>query len=124
MSHQLTVLSRPGYLHIQVTGENEPQTVVSYIAEVSAVCEKKNASVVLVEENLQGPGLNMFDIFKVFPKLRQTPPSLHWIVYVDTNPAHDPAMMEFAKEMAIKRGLRVRLCRSVAEAEDWIKMIL
>ena len=123
MPYQLTAHPRPGYLHIQVTGENAPQTVVSYIAEVSALCEEKKTSIVLIEENLQGPGLNMFDIFKVFQQLRQAPSTLRWIVYVDTNPAHDPAMMDFARELAVKRGLRVRICKSVAEAEDWVKMV-
>ena len=119
--YQLTIHPMPGYLHVIATGENSVQSVTSYINEVGVLCEQQKYSVVLIEENLQGPGLNMFDIFKVMRQLKSSPKILQWIVYVDANPAHDPGMMDFARELAIKRGLRVRLCRTTAEAKDWIE---
>ena len=123
MTYQLTTHPNPVYLHVQVTGENSSSNVVNYVHEIGEICAKHNHSTVLIEENLQGPGLSMFDIVKVFKSLRSVPQQLHWLIYVDTNPAHDPIMMDFARELAIRRGLRVRLCRSVKEAKEWIEMM-
>ncbi len=122
MSYQLTTQPMPGYLHVIVTGKNTAQNVMNYISEVGALCDKEKFSTVLIEENLQGSGLNMFDIFKVMKGLKQTPKILRWIVYVDINPAHDPGMMDFARELAVRRGLRVRICRTVQEAKEWIEV--
>jgi hypothetical protein len=124
MPYQLTAQAKPGYLHVLATGENSPQAVADYITEVGKLCVEKKQSIVLIEENLQGPGLSMFDIFKVIKSLRQAPQLIRWIVYVDANPAHDPFMMDFAKNLAVSRGLRVHLCRSVAEAEEWIRTMV
>ena len=124
MSYQLALHPNPVYLHVKVTGENTSDNIVNYIHEVGDICLERKHSVVLIEEYLRGPGLSMFDIAKVFKVLRDTPRELHWVVYVDTNPANDPIMMDFARELAIRRGLKVRLCRSVNEAKEWIEMMM
>lgn len=122
MSYQLTTQPMPGYLHVTITGENSVTNVTDYIAKVGALCDEQNMAVVLIEENLRGPGLNMFDIFKVIKEVKQIPKVLRWIVYVDTNPHHDPGMMDFASELAVRRGLRVRICQTVQEAREWIEI--
>ncbi len=122
MSYQLTTNPMPGYLHVIVTGKNTVQNVTSYLAEVGKLCEEQKYATVLIEENLEGSGLSMFDIFKVIKEVKQIPGILRWIVYVDTNPEHDPGMMDFARELAVRRGLRVRVCRTVQEAREWIEV--
>lgn len=122
MSYQLTTQSMPGYLHVTVTGKNSAENVVSYLTEVAALSDEQKIQTILIEENLQGPGLNMFDIFKLIKGFKQIPKGIHYIVYVDTNPEHDPGMMDFARELAVRRGLRVRICRTVQEAKGWIEV--
>lgn len=124
MTYQLTTHKTPTYLHVRVSGTNSVKTVTDYIHKVGDICEEQNCAVVLIEENLLGHGLNMFDIVKVIKGLRNSPSVLRWLIYVDTNPAHDPILMDFARELAIRRGLRVRICRSVKEAQEWIGTML
>ena len=124
MTYQLTVQPTPAYLHAQVTGDNSVKTVTDYIHEIGDICEQQKISMVLIEENLHGPGLSMFDIAKVIKGLRKSPLILRWVIYVDVNPAHDPILMDFARELAIRRGLRIRICRSVKEAKEWIETML
>lgn len=111
-----------GYLHVAITGENSVKNVTDYIIKVGSLCDEQKMSVVLIEENLRGPGLTMFDIFKVIRGLQLMPKILKWIAYVDTNPDHDSTMMDFARELAVRRGLRVHICRTVEEAEEWAKI--
>ena len=124
MTYQLTTHKTPAYLHVQVTGTNSVKTVIDYIHDIGDLCQEQNCSMILIEENLQGHGLSMFDIVKVIKGLRNSPPVLRWVVYVDVNPAHDPVLMDFARELAIRRGLRVRICHSVKDAKEWIASML
>ncbi len=124
MTYQLTVHPTSAYLHAHVTGENSVKNVTDYIHEIGDICEGQKISMVLIEENLRGPGLSMFDIVKVIKGLRKSPPVLRWVIYVDANPAHDPVLMDFARELAIRRGLRIRICRSQKEAKEWIETML
>jgi hypothetical protein len=43
------------------------------------------------------------------------------VAYVDLNPEHSAANMEFAKTVAGNRGLDVRVFATVAEAEAWLR---
>ncbi len=124
INYQLTSSPKKGYVHFQVGGDNTVQNVVAYLNEINKFCAANKISTVLIEENLRGPGLNMFDVFKVVKDILTRPQhQLNRIVYVDVNPAHDPAMMTFAKDLAFNRGLRVHICRTVKEAEDWLTLM-
>ncbi len=123
-NYQITATPKNGYLHFQVSGNNSAQNVVGYLNEINEQCAAQKVSTVLIEENLRGPGLNMFDVFKVVKEILTRPQhQLNRIVYVDVNPTHDPAMMAFAKDLAFNRGLRVHICRTVKEAEEWLAMM-
>ena len=122
MSYQITAHPMSGYLHVIITGENTAENVTNYITKVGAMCDEQKISTVLIEENLQGSGLNMFDIFKIIKGLQHTPKILHWIAFVDTNPAHDSTMMDFARELAVRRGLRVHICHTVEDAKEWAQV--
>ena len=122
MSYQMTAHPMPGYLHVVIAGENSAVNVTDYITKVGALCDEQKISVVLIEENLRGPGLTMFDIFKVIRGLQLMPKILKWIAYVDTNPEHDSTMMDFARELAVRRGLRVHICKTVDDARGWAEV--
>src|SRR5262249_19507101 len=55
----------PGYLHVKVSGDNTPETVLKYLGEVRAACERLACPYVLIEESLRGPRLDTLDIFAV-----------------------------------------------------------
>ena len=43
------------------------------------------------------------------------------IAYVDVNPEHPTAHMQFAETVAVNRGMNIRMFATVAEAEEWVR---
>jgi hypothetical protein len=124
MSYRVTVEERPGYLHARVTGENSPGAVAGYLAEVHAACVRSGCRALLIEEDLTGPGLGMAQIFKLASEgAERAIPDIDEIAYVDLNPEHSRADLHFAENVAGRRGLRVRLFATLAEAEHWLAAV-
>ena len=122
MAYQLTVEQKTGYLHIRVSGENSPEIVRSYLQEVFSVCRQRNCSVVLIEEDLRGPGLGVLDIHQIASEgSKRTWPTVRRIAYVDTNKEHSQPNMQFAETVAVNLGLNVRVFPTVKEAEEWLR---
>jgi hypothetical protein len=121
MSYKLTVESKSNYLHVAVQGDNSPQSVLAYLSEVRNKCVEHGCSNVLIEENLQGPRLNTLQIFEVLREaIASAPPLFLRIAYVDINPEHDRAAMGFAEDVAVNRGINVKIFSSIIEAENWL----
>lgn len=122
MNYSLTVEEHPTYLHFRVVGRNTYETVRSYLFEIYTICVHQKISIILIEENLEGDGLNLAEIFKIVSEgsQRKSMP-VHRIAYVDLNPEHSSVNMEFAKTVAVNRGLDVRVFVTVAEAEQWLR---
>lgn len=121
MPYNLTSIEKPNYLHVKVSGENTAGNIVGYFREVIALCKQKNYAIVLVEDNLNGPSLNMFEIANVITEGTKDAQSMQWIAYVDVNPQHDKAMVEFAGNLAANRGVRMKVFQNVADAEYWLQ---
>jgi len=120
MSYEVTVLERPGYLHIRVSGENTPANVRAYLTEVRIACTERGCSSVLVEENLSGAGLNLGEIYNLVKEgSARTAPGIR-IAYVDVNPEHSSSNMRFAEDVAINFGVDVRVFATLPEAAKWI----
>jgi hypothetical protein len=123
MSYQLSIERKPDYLHARVTGENTAQNVRAYMEEIRTACWRLRCPAVLIEEHLTGPSLSLTDIFGVAqdgsrpPKPEETPMR---IGYVDTNPEHSHADMQFAETVATNRGLNVRVFRTTVDAQGWL----
>ena len=121
MSIEMTVHQVDSYLHFRVTGINSPENVRHYFSQVQEFCAQQQCPFVLIEENLQGPGLKLSDIYqlvaegsqRVFPHVRR-------LAYVDTNPLHSSSDMQFAENVAVNRGLNMRVFARVEDAEQWI----
>ena len=123
-AYQLSIQERDGYLHFQVTGDNQIEVVKKYLAEIYQECVKRGVSSILVEENLQGPGLRVLDIFRIVEQGSQGVPSqIRQIAYGDTNPEHSETNLKFARTVASNRGLNVRLFSTVTEAEEWLLLL-
>jgi hypothetical protein len=69
-----------------------------------------------------GPSLTMLSIFGIASKGAESAQSslLRAIAYVDTNPQHDHSKMQFAGNVAQKRGLQVQPFATVAAAKRWL----
>jgi hypothetical protein len=120
MSYEITFLERPGYLHIQVTGENTLANVRAYLSEVRIACTERGCSSVLIEENLRGAGLNIAQIYNLVKEgSARTAPNVR-IAYVDVNPEHSSSNMRFAEDVAANRGVDVRVFATLPEAAKWI----
>ena len=123
MSYELSVEQKEGYLHFHVTGDNEKETVKNYLAAIYEECVRRNISAILVEENLQGPGLRVLDIFRIAEEGGQTVGSaIRRVAYVDANQEHSHTNMKFATTVASNRGLNVRLFSTVKDAEEWLRL--
>lgn len=124
MGHELTVQEETGYLHIGVSGENSPETVRGYHADVYAACAQQNVSRVLIEENLYGPGLSVLDIYLIVSEgSSRTWPHVRRIAYVDANKEHSSSNMHFAETVAVNRGVNIKVFSSVQEGEKWLRTI-
>ena len=121
MSYDLKVVPKQDYLHVTVRGINTPETVLRYLSEVRDACLRHASKKVLIEENLQGPGLGVVGIFEVVTRASTNVwPAILRIAYVDVNPEHDPKTMKFAETVASNRGVNVRVFSGLEDAEQWL----
>jgi hypothetical protein len=112
---------RAGYLHAKVSGNNDAATVMRYLKDVYDACLREECPRVLIEESLEGPGLSVAEVFGVIAKAsEQVWPVVQQIAYVDTNPLHDFAKMQFAEVVASNRGVNVRVFSSIRYAKEWL----
>jgi hypothetical protein len=120
MSYQLTLHPKPAYLHAVVTGENTRENVAGYLGDIRRECQARGWRRVLVEERLQGARLGTSDVFAVVMEEAGRAAGLfEAIAYVDVNAGGD--MMKFAENVALGRGIPVRLFSTVAEAGKWLE---
>jgi len=118
--YELEVVLKEGYLHATVRGANSAEAVLGYLSEIREACLRRGYKRVLIEENLQGPGLGTVNVFEVTSTASaRTWPAVLRIAFVDVNPEHDPAAMKFAETVARNRGINVRVFSRVDEAEKW-----
>ncbi len=122
MSYHLQFEPRSNYVYITVTGENSMDTVSHYLSEVHDWCLQHKCPNVLLVENLSGPGLHTTNIYElVSSKSRQAAQVLGRMAYVDINPEHDQKAMEFAEDVAVNRGVSVRVFASIRLAQEWLE---
>ena len=118
----MDIKERPGYLHVTVIGRNSVANVMKYLSDIHDPCMRRNCPVVLIEENLQGPGLGIGSIHNIISQAsKNTQPVVTRIAYVDTNKEHKPGRMEFAETVAFNRGVNVRVFSDVDEARRWLE---
>jgi hypothetical protein len=117
MSYTLIVTSEADYLHAVVTGTNSKENVTSYLADIIGLCTTRQCFRVLIEERLEGPRLSMMDVFDIAAGGGRLGP-IEAIAYVDVNAVGD--LMRFAEDVAVNRGMPVRIFPTVGEAKAWI----
>ena len=119
MDYQLTIESKPSYLHFIVTGRNSKETVILYLQEILLECIARNCFRILIEERLEGPRLGTMDVFNIVSEESKTVVGiLKAIAYVDVNAESN--LMHFAETVAVNRFLPVTVFATVADAEQWL----
>src|SRR5215469_3207269 len=63
--YTISIERRPHYLYVAVTGENTAATIERYMKEISEACRRLGMLKVLVVGNLQGPAVDMLELYKV-----------------------------------------------------------
>jgi hypothetical protein len=124
MSYNIVATKKEGFLHLDITGINSAETVQAYLMDVRALCEKHHCSRVLIEEHLSGPGLPIMKIFEIVSRVSGLVlPAVQDVAYVDTNPEHERSRMQFAEDVAINRGINIKYCSTVSEAESFLRSL-
>ena len=121
MAYQVTIEPTTRYLHVRVTGENSREAVLGYLAEVNRACAEQQCTNVLIEEDLRGPSLNMLEIFRMVADRAGAPGVVPLrIAFVDVNPEHDAGRLQFAENVAVNRGLQLRVFARAEDAAAWL----
>jgi len=120
MDYKVTYTIKDNYLHASVEGRNSPQTVQEYLKEISEKCLRLQCKKVLIEENLEGPGLDTIAIFDIVERASKNPPMKFKIAFIDLNENHDTASMQFAETVAVNRGMDVKQFSNYHDAEGWL----
>jgi len=121
MRYSFTADPKEGYLHVRVKGENSPATVRRYLKDVLAACASEGCPNVLIEEDLVGPRIAIGEVFAIInEKSSSFRPAIRLVAFVDLN-AESPANMKFAEDVAVNRGVTVRMFDAVADAEKWLR---
>lgn len=118
MPYRITFDQKPGYLHAVVVGRNTRENVVRYLEEIRSRCVACGCFRVLIEERLEGPRLGLTDVFAIASREGRSVEKLPTIAYVDVNAVG--TSMDFAENVAVNRGINVRVFASVIDAEKWL----
>jgi len=122
MAYDMKVIREDDYLHVVVTGDNTPADVVGYLDAIRKTCAEQDLCRVLIEENLTGPPFGTTEVYDVVSASSVgVAPNVRSIAFVDVNPEHNFASMEFAETVAVNRGVNVKVFRDVPSAREWIR---
>lgn len=121
MALSFQVKKEEGYLHVTATGENRPENIFDYLMKVREACTRHHCPVVLIEENLKGPSLDLKKIFDIVSlSSEHAERDVNRIAYVDVNPEHEFIKNEFGVNVAVGLGMDVRIFHTVEEARQWL----
>jgi len=118
MSYQIEFEERSAYLFARVTGEDSSDTVLRYMEDILRECEKTGCPRVLIHECLEGPRLSFLELFDLLSEgSRRAIGKFRAVALVDEKMG-DTA--EFAEDVAVNRGLPMRVFDDVETASQWI----
>jgi hypothetical protein len=118
-AYQLSFVRHPLYIHVTVTGTNSRETVMGYLDDIRCECIRQDCYRVLIEERLEGPRLQMMDVFSIASEGAMNALGVfHAMAYVDERMGD---MANFAETVAVNRGMPVRMFTNVPDAENWLR---
>ena len=119
MSYQVEFEMRSNFLVATITGTNSAHAVMSYLNDVLEECQKRDCFRLLINEQLEGPRLDVDDVFQIV-----SDGAMRAVGVLDAVAFVDPAMgdmAKFAEHLAVNRGMPVKAFDSLAEAEQWLE---
>lgn len=120
MTYHVTIHPKPTYLHVIVTGENTKDNVRNYLADVLRECENRSISRVLIEERMDGPRLELLEVFRIVAEAgARVRGKLDAVAYVDVFAQGDT--MRFAETVAVNRAVPAMVFATVQEAVQWLQ---
>ena len=119
ISYQLTIVELPNYVHAKALGERTPANALRFLEEAYAACLKAGRDALLLEMRFSGPSLSTMNIYNVLSERIPDGRTLRKIAYVQAE-FDNLAMPHFAENVAINRGVNVRLFQSVDSARQWL----
>ncbi|NUN68175.1 MAG: hypothetical protein HUU02_00520 [Bacteroidetes bacterium] len=121
MDYSISITRSGSALHAVVTGTNSIRNVDRYLTEIRAASEEHGVKDILIEEQLQGDGLDTFDVFEVIrTHARYARDRKLRIAYVDLNRDHHRTTVAFGENLANILGVNVRVFASADEAAHWL----
>lgn len=101
-----------------VSGENSKENVVAYLAEIRKACKKLDFFRVLIEERLEGPRLDVMEVFMIASEgSTKALGEFDAIAYVDV---YSGDLMGFSETVAVNRGMPFAVFGSVEDGEQWL----
>ena len=119
MTFGVAIEVRPGYLVATASGERTAENAASLLRQAFAACVREDRNVLMLVMNLVGPPLDRGAIFSVISAGAPDGTKLRRIAYVDSM-AVAPGGPMFAADVAINRGVNLRLFWKIDEAERWL----
>jgi hypothetical protein len=120
LTYELRIEQREDFLHCVVTGANTVSNVSAYMQEVMQASAARRCPRVLIEERLAGPRLGTMEVFSmVSAGAKRFHGLLEALAFVDVNA--DAGVMRFAEDVAVNRGIPVKVFRNVEGAERWLR---
>lgn len=120
----LSVEHNGRYLICRANGTNSVESVLEYMNGVHDAMERFACGKVLILENLEGPGLNLLEMYSILQNARKTILSKpHAIAYIDENPLHDHRSLKFAETVALNRFIYIKFFSQIDEASAWLDKV-
>jgi hypothetical protein len=117
--YTLTISEEPSYLHAIATGTNNEEAVRGYLSDLLRECIERECFRVLVEGRLEGPRVAFAKAFAIVEDgARSTFGKNMTFAYVDAYAGED--LMRFIEDVAVNRGMRLRVFPSVSDAKAWL----
>jgi len=119
MTYKLTITQKSTYLHFIVTGQLNKDNVKQYFEDIRRQCSALNCRNILIEENLDGPRLNVMTVLQLISdESIRSMQLFSAIAYVDVKAEGNS--MKFIEDAAVNRALPVSVFPTVAAAEKWL----
>jgi hypothetical protein len=117
--YNLVLEKRKSYLYAIVSGKDSMEASLGYWQEILDASKRLDYQKILIEEDLVGSPstLDYFEFGKSLANMAQG--RLLKIAFVDRHAKHT-LNNKFAETVVTNRGVSVKLCKNIAEAEDWL----
>src|SRR5262245_59711098 len=117
MPYELCLEEHPGYLHARATGPHTPRNALRFLIEAAQALRDSRHTDLLLEFALTGPSLTGGMIYEIVAERSADGAQFGRIAYLDQSTERRLEHLRFAETIARNRGVRVRLFRTLPDAQ-------